>query len=211
MVKIGYKTTKPTLGKTKQILALRWHNNCESFCMPNTERKMDNKAGFTLMELMIGIAIIGILSAIAIPNYIAYLPKHRLSQGTRDVYAALQYARLRAVKDQTSVVASFDTGADSYTVFADDGSGGGTANDGARNGAEPILKTAAMPITVDMTVSAFTSGSWTRFDSRGLPNGLGGSVELQSTSQNQFMRQITLRVTGTPRIRVSTDGGGTWN
>lgn len=173
---------------------------------------MDKQSGFTLMELMIGIAIIGILSSIAIPNYMAYLPKHRLSQGTRAVYAALQYARLRAVKDQRSVVASFNTGADSYTVFADDGSGGGTANDGVRNGAEPILKTAALPMTVNMTLAAFAGGvPWTRFDSRGLPNGLGGSVELQSTSQNQFMRQITLRVTGTPRIRVSTDGGGTWN
>lgn len=173
---------------------------------------MENKAGFTLMEVMIVIAIIGLLSAIAVPNYIAYLPKHRLSQGTRAVYAALQYARLRAVKDQRSVVASFDTGADSYTVFADDGSGGGTANDGSRNGGEPILKNAAMPATVDITLAAFAGGvPWTRFDSRGLPNGLGGSIELQSTAQNQFMRQVTLRVTGTPRIRVSTDGGGTWN
>ncbi len=43
-----------------------------------------SKKGFTLIELMIVIAIIGILAAIAIPNFIAYRDKAFCSQAEND-------------------------------------------------------------------------------------------------------------------------------
>jgi len=50
----------------------------------NNLRKQVNEKGFTLIELMIVIAIIGILAAVAIPNFIAYRDKAYCSAAEKD-------------------------------------------------------------------------------------------------------------------------------
>jgi len=66
------------------------------------------EAGFTYMELIAAVAIIGITSAIAIPSFNSYIPRARLNNTCRELMFNMQLARLRAISTNTSAYLDFD-------------------------------------------------------------------------------------------------------
>lgn len=59
--------------------------------------------GFTLVELMIAIAVLGILSAVALPSLTNLVRGQRVKSATSDVFASLIYARSEAIKRAADV------------------------------------------------------------------------------------------------------------
>jgi len=177
---------------------------------------MRKDSGFSLLELMVVIAILAIMASIAIPNMISWPAKHRMSGAAREIYSAMQYARLRAVKEKMPVAIYFDVADDTFTVF--------TpvlpidmleVTNGIEDAGETFLKTGTMPVDVDMNNPLFGGETATVFDARGLPiqvlgNSLIGDVRLNNTNRNLF-RRVRLRVSGSPVIESSADGGAPWN
>ena len=58
--------------------------------MPYILTKKNKQYGFTLIEVMVVVAIIGIVSAIAVPSYISRKPKYDLNRAVRDYFNLLR-------------------------------------------------------------------------------------------------------------------------
>lgn len=136
-------------------------------------------SGFTLMEVMVVIAIVGIMSAIAIPNFISWLPDYRLRSATRDIVSCFQKAKLRAVKENTRVVLIFDHLNEEYTAFVDN-----VPANWALDGAETVVRHKSMPAGIDIQANPSTSAYTYGYNGRGLAVGGGGTVQINNEKSN---------------------------
>lgn len=71
---------------------------------------MNRPQGFTIIELMVTIAVLAILAAMAIPSFTDMMERQRLINATEAVYSDLQNARSEAVKRSQQIVVSIQDG-----------------------------------------------------------------------------------------------------
>ena len=80
---------------------------------------MHKNSGFTMIELMITIAIIAVLAAVAIPNMITWRSGTKLQGAVENLRGDLQWAKLKAVQENGFVTVLFLPGGSSYEIFKD--------------------------------------------------------------------------------------------
>jgi prepilin-type N-terminal cleavage/methylation domain-containing protein len=76
-------------------------------------------AGFSFIEMLTAIFILGILAAIAMPHFTRLLPGIRLNSAVRQIATDLQLARMRAIAQHTNQPVAFDTTTATYTLGSD--------------------------------------------------------------------------------------------
>jgi prepilin-type N-terminal cleavage/methylation domain-containing protein len=77
---------------------------------------MRKQSGVTLIELIVVIAILGVLAAIVVPNFLSWLPKYRLKRAVRDLYSNMQLAKMAAIKNGSTRTIAYSSAGYTITI-----------------------------------------------------------------------------------------------
>jgi type IV fimbrial biogenesis protein FimT len=158
---------------------------------------MRGAKGFSLVEVLIVIAIIAILSTIAVPSYVGWISNRRLQSAASEVQSAIQLAKMTAIKENVNVVITFNPSARSFTAFVDDGGGGAGASNRIKDNGERLIRSATFQNDIGLTTSF--SGHQLLIDGRGFSNAVSPGVTL--AHPNQGTRIVSVGITGSSQIR----------
>ena len=73
--------------------------------------------GFTLIELMITVAIAGILASLAVPSFSKMIERNRLKEAAEGLKSDLQWMRTESIKQSCNLQADFDNTAWNYEIY----------------------------------------------------------------------------------------------
>ena len=167
-----------------------------------------NRKGFTMTEVVVVLSVLGIMTAISVPSYISWLPRHKLQTSVRQIYDDLNLAKMQAVRRNTDLCITFNTAAETYTVFLDLNS-----NAIQDDGAGTILKNnVALENGVVITTTTFTlTPNTSGFNNRGMLPTLVDSGQVRLTNPTGLLMGVDVNAAGGISIVTSTDGWTTWS
>lgn len=133
--------------------------------------------GFTLVELIVAVALLGVLAAIAIPNWRSLLTSYALNNSARQIQSELHNLKMRAAAENIGFQLSYLQDANQYTIERD---------------SKPLQ---TKPIAAGTSI---TKAGTIAFS----PRGTAGANRIRLRNANGSCRQIVVSATG--RIRNCT-------
>jgi type IV fimbrial biogenesis protein FimT len=151
------------------------------------KRVLIENSGFTVIQLLGALALMAVMIAIGVPQYVALRPGMQLNGAAREVLGKLMWARSKAVEENNQWVVTFPT---NHTVqLLDD-----TNNNGV---ADPGESTTTVDISTDYSgVTLSKSGSDPTFSTRGTA---GGSTTITITNTSGS-RTVTVNAAGNVKV-----------
>ena len=178
--------------------------------------RKSSQSGFTVLELMIVIALLAILTVIAVPSFRSAIQNNRITAQTNDLITAFQLARSEAVKRgrpvsvcASDVIQAEIDGTDPVCDTSGDWSQGwlafvdGLASEGSNSVTLTERIRAWSPVATDADVAAPTGAEFLRFLPRGnVDDGSGATLpvsidlEISDCTGDQY-RRIQISMSGT--------------
>jgi Tfp pilus assembly protein FimT len=142
-----------------------------AMCRTNT------RDGFSTIELVTGVAVMGIIAAIALPNWRSLFPSYALNNSTRQVQSELHHLKLRAAAENVGFQLAYLQGASGYTIQRDSNA------------------LVTKPLADGTTITKAGTISFS-------PRGTAGANRVRLSNTDGKCRQIVVSATG--RVRVCT-------
>jgi len=125
---------------------------------------------FSLLEVVLVLALIGIVAAIAVPRHASALARYRAESAARRIAADLEYARSLAESSSSHQIIVFDTAADTYTLVG--------RSDPDDPGQTYTVVLDESPYHATLAAAGFGGTAKVAFDGFGMPSA-GGAVQIQ--------------------------------
>jgi type IV fimbrial biogenesis protein FimT len=166
------------------------------------------QSGFTLIELMMVVALLAILLTVGMPGFNSFIVKTRISGATNELLGDLSYARSEAATRQVEVAvcvstdlaacATGQTWDKGRIIFVD------TNADGAVSAGETVLRVSQAMTGASVSTTGFGSSSIVRFRPfGGLRPPTAGSFKLCPPSGTEG-RLLSVATTGRPVTAKTT-------
>lgn len=127
-------------------------------------REPNLNRGFTVIELLVVVAILGVLAALAAPSFSETVKRYRVNSIREDLFSSIQWARSEAVRRRAPVTFARITGCGAGLTTVDDWDCGWNAfidtnNNATLDAAEPVLRSFIIPTGYRLTHNAAVASS----------------------------------------------------
>jgi prepilin-type N-terminal cleavage/methylation domain-containing protein len=166
---------------------------------------MRKNSGFTLVELLVAVAIIAILLSIGVPSLISWRQKAQLGGFAREVYGMFQKAKMEATRQNRDITVSFgQTGCD-YVLFIDEDNPPNQEYNPPGEAAIHCLNKSDYPGVEDSFVGF--PGTYIIFSNSGLAKRADGSLDGGEVHLTMNGREsiVTVSLTGNVKIEKYAD------
>jgi type IV fimbrial biogenesis protein FimT len=172
-------------------------------------------SGFTMLELVIVIAIVGVLIALGVPSFKYVTTANRIAAEVNGLLGDMQFARAEAIKEGQTVVVCVSSDGTSCTnspwnngwIVCSD-----PANDGACDGGEPVYRV-QKPFTSTDTFVASGNTDVLTFNRDGFAVGLAGVVTIAlhnaPVTVQAYTRCLAVSAVGTLAVETTATPGCT--